>query len=276
MTLDNENLLKSILASLDRFEHIHAEDIPNIELYMDQVTTLMDTNLRRTTRDPNEDKILTKTMINNYAKNNLLPPPNKKKYSKEHILVLIFIYYFKGILSISDIQELMNPITDQFFDTTDNFDLERIYEEIFGASKKQLAVIKQDIVEKFELSEESFPDAPKNSKEYMKLFSFICMIGFDVYVKKLLIEKLIDEIREHPNLQMKKTDNGGKSANGKKAETSKKTENVKKQEVTKTTKATKAKPASVQGATKSKTADKAKNAVGKDQVKKAPAKQTTT
>ena len=45
-------------------------------------------------------------------------------------------------------------------------------------------------------------------------------------LKKLLIEKLIDEIREHPNLQMKKTDDGGKSANGKKAEASKKTENV--------------------------------------------------
>ena len=91
MTLDNENLLKSILASLDRFEHIHAEDIPNIDLYMDQVTTFMDKRLRSTLRNPEEDKILTKTMINNYAKNDLLPPPVKKKYSKDHIIMLIFI-----------------------------------------------------------------------------------------------------------------------------------------------------------------------------------------
>ena len=62
-----------------------------------------------------EDKILTKTMINNYAKNNLLPPPEKKKYSKEHMLVLIFIYYFKNILSIKDIETLLKPITDNYF-----------------------------------------------------------------------------------------------------------------------------------------------------------------
>ena len=91
MTIDSDDLLKSILESLERIEYIKADDIPNIDLYMDQVTTFMDKRLRKSTRDPSEDKILTKTMINNYAKNNLLPPPIKKKYTKEHILLLIFI-----------------------------------------------------------------------------------------------------------------------------------------------------------------------------------------
>ena len=62
-----------------------------------------------------DDKILTKTMINNYAKNKLLPPPEKKRYSKEHVLMLIFIYYFKNILSINDIQTLLTPITQKYF-----------------------------------------------------------------------------------------------------------------------------------------------------------------
>ena len=91
MTLDKDNLLSSILESLDRIHHIKLEDIPNIELYMDQVTTFMEHNLKSSLRNP-EDKILTKTMINNYAKNDLLPPPVKKKYSREHIIMLIFIY----------------------------------------------------------------------------------------------------------------------------------------------------------------------------------------
>ena len=81
MTIDHENLLNSILASLDRIEYINPDDIPNIDLYMDQVTTFMDSRLSSTSRYPGEDKILTKTMINNYAKNDLLPPPVKKKYS---------------------------------------------------------------------------------------------------------------------------------------------------------------------------------------------------
>ena len=82
MTIDNDDLLNSILSSLDRIEYISPDDIPNIDLYMDQVTTFMDNRLRPTSRYPEEDKILTKTMINNYAKNDLLPPPVKKKYSK--------------------------------------------------------------------------------------------------------------------------------------------------------------------------------------------------
>ena len=93
MTIKTEDLLNSILGSLDRIAYIKADDIPNIDLYMDQVTTFMESRLKSSTRHPGEDKILTKTMINNYAKNDLLPPPKKKKYSREHVLLLIFIYY---------------------------------------------------------------------------------------------------------------------------------------------------------------------------------------
>ena len=78
---------------VDQLTYIRTEEIPNIEQYMDQVLTIMNERLRHTTRNPEEDKILTKTMINNYAKSDLLPPPNRKKYSKDHILLLLFIYY---------------------------------------------------------------------------------------------------------------------------------------------------------------------------------------
>lgn len=63
---------------------------------MDQVTTFMDEQLAASKRYES-DKILTKTMINNYAKNNLLPSPDKKKYSKEHVLTLLYILFQKYI-----------------------------------------------------------------------------------------------------------------------------------------------------------------------------------
>lgn len=191
MRIDKENLLNSIIESLDRVQYIKLEDIPNIELYMDQVTTFMDDRLKSATRNPEEDKILTKTMINNYAKNDLLPPPVKKKYSKEHMLVLIFIYYYKGILSISDIQTILNPITEEFFQEKE-FGLSEIYKEVFGLEKEQTNVLKEDVIEKFTKAKETFQDAPEDSQEFLQLFSFICMLGFDVYMKKLLIEKMVD------------------------------------------------------------------------------------
>lgn len=192
MTLNMDDLLNSIMESLGRIDYIKAEDIPNIDLYMDQVTTFMDNKLKSTCRNEKEDKILTKTMINNYAKNNLLPPPVKKKYSKEHILVLIFIYYYKGILSIQDIQSLLNPLTERFFSTDEEFNLENIYEEVFSVEKEQVEAMKKDLLKTYETSKNMFGEAPEDSKEFLQVFSFICMLSFDVYVKKLLIEKLVD------------------------------------------------------------------------------------
>jgi len=191
MTIDEKDLLNSILASLNRIDYIKPEDIPNIDLYMDQVTTFMDEQLATTRRYP-DDKILTKTMINNYTKNNLLPAPNKKKYSKQHLLTLIFIYYFKGILSISDIQNLLNPITDRYFSKSGELDLTAIYEEVFGLEKEEAGMLAKDITRKFNTSSHTFPDAPSEERDNLQLFSFLCMLSFDVYVKRMLIEKIID------------------------------------------------------------------------------------
>ena len=196
MTIDMQNLLNSILASFERIEYIKTEDIPNIDLYMDQVTTLMDSRLRMSTRNPGDDKILTKTMINNYTKNDLLPPPVKKKYSKEHVLLLIFIYYIKGVLSINDIQTLLSPLTEKYFDGNKKFSLEDIYNEVFSLEEGYVEVLKQDVIEKFQHAGETFQDAPVKDKKFLQQFAFICMLSFDVYIKKLLIEKIIDGMQE--------------------------------------------------------------------------------
>lgn len=192
MTLDMDDLLNSILSSMDRISYIKAEDIPNIDLYMDQVTTLMDKKLKNTSRNPGEDKILTKTMINNYAKNNLLPPPVRKKYSKEHVLILIFIYYYKGLLSIHDIQSILNPLTEEFFDKNDAFSLTDIYNTLIQHEADRIEHLKEDVAAMLNQSKGLFEQAPEESQEFLDMFAFISTLSFDVYVKKLLIEKLID------------------------------------------------------------------------------------
>lgn len=191
MTIDEKDLLNSILEGLARIDYIKPDTIPNIDLYMDQITTFMDTQLAASRRHP-DDKILTKTMINNYAKNNLLPPPVKKKYSKEHVLTLIFIYYFKNILSIGDIQEILNPLTDRFFAQGEEFNLTNIYEEVFSLEKGEVNNMMKDITKKYNNSRNTFDGVAGEDKEFLQNFAFICMLSFDVFVKKMLIEKLID------------------------------------------------------------------------------------
>ena len=193
MTINQQDILNSILESLDRIDYIKPKEIPNIDLYMDQVTTFMEDQLASTKRHE-DDKILTKTMINNYAKNDLLPPPTKKKYSREHMLVLTFIYYFKNLLSITDIQALLKPLTDKYFKKGGDFGIEDIYKEVFSLEKDELAKLRKDIEEKSAISKDTFKDAPEEDRDFLQLFSFICLLAFDTYMKKTLIEKLIDSL----------------------------------------------------------------------------------
>ena len=187
-----EDMIKSILDKFSRIDYIRPSELPDIDLYMDQVTTFMERRLQDKKRYES-DKILTKTMINNYAKNDLLPPPAKKKYSKDHMLLLVFIYYFKSILSISDIQKILGPISEKYFGKDQNLDLESLYDEVFSLEAGEIEAVKNDILAKFDRSKETFPDVSTDEAEYLQLFSFICMLSFDVYVKKQLIEKIIDE-----------------------------------------------------------------------------------
>ena len=185
MNIDTSNLLNSIMEELSSLSYVHPGDVPNINLYMDQVTTFMDEQLASTKRYP-DDKILTKTMINNYTKNNLLPPP---------VLLMVFIYYFKNILSIKDIETVLAPLTEKYFPDGSSFELADIYKEVCKIEKEQLDSIKENVTATYEKSAETFTHlADGEDKEILQQFAFICSLSFDVYIKKMIIERIIDDL----------------------------------------------------------------------------------
>lgn len=190
----NAEYVRQIIEHLQKVEYIHPDEIPNIDLYMDQVTTFMDEHLSEEKRYA-DDKILTKTMINNYTKNHLLPPPIKKKYSKEHMLLLIFIYYFKNILTINDIRSLFQPLGEMFGAEADGLGLESIYEEVFSYEEEQVDFLVKDVIRQYKKAEGTFKGKAKNKEdeEFLTCFTFICILSFDVYIKKKMIEMIIDE-----------------------------------------------------------------------------------
>lgn len=193
--MNNLEEFAQLFKKLSALDYIKPEEVPNIDLYMDQVTTFMDEYLESSKRYPS-DKILTKTMINNYAKNNLLPPPVKKKYSKEHMLLLIFIYYFKSFLSISDIDTLLKPITSEYFLGEGELNLEDIYREVFSLEEEQLDALTRDVKNKFKSASETFQMVEGDEQAKLQMFSFICSLSFDVYMKKILIEEIIDAMKK--------------------------------------------------------------------------------
>ena len=194
MEHSNEENIMDIIQKLKNIDYINPEDIPNIDLYMDQVTTFMDEHLAACKRQ-DDDKILTKTMINNYTKNDFLPPPVKKKYSKEHMYLLIFLYYFKNVLSITDIQKIFDPLTDMFYDgRSRDIDLEDIYRMVFDMERIQTDNLTKDVLRRYKASQNLFPDV-KDAEEadFLSRFAFICLLSFDAYLKKQVVERMIDE-----------------------------------------------------------------------------------
>ena len=101
---------------LKKHKTVAWSQLPDIDLYMDQVITYLE---RQTAllRAQDQDKMMTPSMINNYAKNGILPRPQGKKYSREHLALLMAISMIKPIISMEEIERLL-----RFYRTKENVD----------------------------------------------------------------------------------------------------------------------------------------------------------
>ena len=189
---DIPSVIEEVFKRYTDGSYIKASMLPDLDLYVDQITTFLTRHLAKTIRFE-DDKIMTKTMINNYTKNHLLPPPDTKKYSRDHILLMIFIYYFKNFLPISDIKTILGPLTDKYFHKDADLNLEAIYTTLFSKEDTFVQEVLENVMKQFHMSADLFPDAPKADQASLREFTFICMLSLDIYLKKQLIEAILDK-----------------------------------------------------------------------------------
>lgn len=122
----NDFNIDAYINSQKSSNNINLNDFPEIDLYMDQVMQLFESKLSYTKRN-DDDKVLTKTMINNYAKGNLLMKIKNKKYTKSHLILMGLIYNLKGALSLTDIKTILSPIINAF-EKEEEYPLHDIYQ----------------------------------------------------------------------------------------------------------------------------------------------------
>ncbi len=190
-----DDYLTNIIEVIKDANRVKSSDIPNIDLYMDQVTTFMDDHLGLFKRTES-DKILTKTMINNYSKYDLLPPTIKKKYTNDHIVMMLFIYYLKPILSITDIKELLYPIREMFADGThpDSINnLKEFHDRIVESENTNFHVFEERMNDTINISKTMFEDV-KDSKqqELLSIFAASYLFTIQASAQKHMITSLID------------------------------------------------------------------------------------
>jgi len=132
--------MNSELQNIIKFHIPRWSELPNIDLYIDQVICYLDDCLLNYVSKEKEEHILTKTMINNYVKHSVIMPAVNKKYNKEHIAKLFIICILKQIYSISDITNLFSLITRDMSveDAYNSFcdELEKAIFSIFNSKEK--------------------------------------------------------------------------------------------------------------------------------------------
>lgn len=187
--MQSEDLINQVLEEIESF---NIDDIPNIDLYMDQVTTYLNGKFN-TSKRHDDDKLLTKTMINNYAKSHLLPPPEKKKYSKDHMIILILIFFFKNVISINDIQTIVTPLLKDYYN---NDDIPNSLEDVTNAflNHVQKSDLIEPLIKEFKNSQNIFGDLESSDRESIETIGLIATLSYDMYIRKRLIEKLIDSL----------------------------------------------------------------------------------
>lgn len=172
-------------------DKITLDDIPEIDLYMDQVIQLFESNLASAKRTE-EDKVLTKTMINNYSKGKLLMSVNNKKYSKEHLILMSIIYNLKGALSINDIKSSVNKIVTSN-DSDEKYNLREVYECYLEQYNDDLIDVELSIGEKLEAIEEKISGKENVDEEFDKNFLLLCSMVNMSNMYRRMSEKLIDD-----------------------------------------------------------------------------------
>jgi len=187
----NKESLNKLVEDIISAKDISLTEIPCVDLYMDQVTTFFNEKLGNLKRNE-EDKILTKTMINNYTKGKVLMPAKNKKYTNEHMILLTLIYNLKQIISISDINTVFDPIIDVKAPKGTSLSLEDLYNNFLDIKEVQNQDFARDIEEDTEFIKGKIKEMGKEDGELIELILMLLLLINKANMQKRMAEKLID------------------------------------------------------------------------------------
>ena len=179
--MQNEEL-KALIEDAVNDTDLRVGEIPSIDLYLDQITCLMSEQLSR--GSPRfRDRILTKTMVNNYSKDGLLSPLNGKKYSKEQFLQMLLVYARKNTLSIGEIKQVLQSV--YALEEYDKLFLESAYERYLN-EKQRMREHANDFVQGY-LAKTKL-DPAREEDFLVLLLTLSCMSSYIKNAAQALIE----------------------------------------------------------------------------------------
>lgn len=184
------------LRNLGLEKQVLVGDIPKIELYIDQVIQLFEEIFQDTKRNSDE-KILTKTMINNYAKGKLFYSIPNKKYSRNHIMLISLIYQMKSVLSINDVKQVLEGINEKAMQK--EWDLENFYAGFLELQQSNVEIFK-DMFRKQSEEAEHQADGLGDVEELEEVLLIASLVHTSNLYRRAA-EKMVDELVERRERQ---------------------------------------------------------------------------
>lgn len=185
--------IEKLIGNLHLETRLTTEDIPKLDLYIDQVIQLFENKYDSTKRSP-DDKILTKTMINNYSKDKLFFPLKNKKYSPEHVMLINMIYEMKTILQIRDIKTTLDRLNNRML--AEAIDLEPIYQSFLEMADTNLHRFLEDVKQIAEEATRQTEKLNEEDKVYLKqVLLILSFINMSNYFRRIA-ETIVDEIED--------------------------------------------------------------------------------
>lgn len=182
-----------ILNKLSLENNISLHEMPDIDLYMDQVIQLFDHTFKTTKRNDDE-KVLTKTMINNYAKGKLFIPIKNKKYSKKHLILISLVYQLKGSLSINDIKSTLGVINNKL--TNENFELEKFYKSFLSIQQRNALDFEKEFQKRVNDAHNEVARLEEEDRERLeKILLILSLVNISNSYRRAA-ELLIDQLKE--------------------------------------------------------------------------------
>ncbi|MFD1864521.1 DUF1836 domain-containing protein [Planococcus chinensis] len=187
---------KQLMDSLALGTQVRLEDIPKIDLYIDQVIQLFEEAFEETKRNEDE-KILTKTMVNNYAKGKLFYPVQNKKYTRNHIMLISLIYQMKSGLSINDVKKVLEGLNEKAAER--DWSLEGFYESFLEVQRGNVEIF-ADGIQRQAMSAAQEVSGMENAEELEQILLIASLIHTSNLFRRAA-EKMVDELNSRRESQ---------------------------------------------------------------------------
>ena len=172
-------------------------DIPAIDLYLDQILSLV-SEKNAVSAPRYRDRALTKTMVNNYSKNELISPISGKKYSRAHIVEMLLIYALKNTLSIEEIKRVLIGVREECgFTGEELISAYHRFLDLKESNRRRVGDIVETMLQKDGLSTENDHDFFLSLLDILSLSAYLKEIGREMLesrYKDLAVRE--QEIRE--------------------------------------------------------------------------------